>query len=107
VLTGFDAEFTADDATDYRLGGEYVMVARQHLPIAFRAGVFTVSDSTVRAVDTGTGGFATAASFPGRDREIHGSMGLGIGWKHQQLDLGLELGSSGNQFVVSFIHKGK
>lgn len=107
VLTGFDAEFTADDATDYRLGGEYVMLARGHLPIAFRAGVFTVSDSTVRALDTGTGAFATPASFPGRDREIHGSIGLGVGWERQQIDLGLELGNSGNQFVASYIFKGR
>jgi long-chain fatty acid transport protein len=108
ILTGFDARFTADDATDYRLGGEYVMFPAQGPTLAFRAGIFTQSDSTVRALSTGTtDSFATADSFPGRDREIHGTLGLGIVQGRQKIDLGVELGSSDNEYLISYIFTGK
>ena len=108
TLTGFDAEFTADDATDYRLGGEYVFLLRSGFILAPRAGIFTQADNTVRAVHTGTvGAFTDPISFPGRDREIHGALGLGIGIGRQQIDLGLDIGKSANEFLVSYIVRGK
>ena len=108
VLTGFDAEFTADDATDYRLGGEYVLFVKQTVPLAIRAGVFTESDNTVRALNTGTtNSFATADSFPGRDREVHGTVGLGIGLGRQKIDLAFDFADSKNEFLVSYIFTGK
>ncbi len=109
TLTGFDAEFTADDATDYRLGGEYVFLLKNGVILAPRVGVFTQSDNTVRATSTGTGTgvLATNESFPGRHREIHGALGLGIGIGRQQIDLGANLGNSVNEFLVSYIFRGK
>lgn len=109
TLTGFDAEFTSDDATDYRLGGEYVLLLKNGIILAPRVGAFTRSDNTVRATRTGTGTdvYATTGSFPGRDREIHGAIGLGVGVGRQQIDLGANLGSSVNEFLVSYIFRGK
>jgi long-chain fatty acid transport protein len=109
TLTGFDAKFKADDATDYRVGGEYVFQLKNGILLAPRAGVFTQSDNTVRGISTGTGTgvFATPSSFPGRDREIHGALGVGINIGRQQIDLGADLGNSVNEFLVSYIFKGK
>jgi len=109
TLTGFDARFTADDATDYRLGGEYVFLLKNGIILAPRVGAFTQSDNTVRASSTGTGTgvLATTDSFPGRDREIHGALGMGIGIGRQQVDLGASLGNSVNEFLVSYIFRGK
>src|SRR5262249_24548375 len=109
TLTGFDAVFKADDGTDYRLGAEYIFRLENGKIVAARAGVFTQADSTIRAVSTGTGSgvLATPASLPGRDREIHGALGLGIGVGRQQIDLAMDLGNSANEFLVSYIFKGK
>ena len=105
ALTGFDAVFVADDVFDYRLGGEYVVFSKGGVPLAFRAGVFTRGDDSLRAVDTGSNSFATADSFPGKDREIRGALGLGVGLGRHQIDLGIGLGDSDNEYVVSYILK--
>src|SRR5262245_34889395 len=111
TLTGFDAVFKADDGTDYRLGGEYIFRLKSEMILAARAGVFTQADSTLRALSTGSpnepGVFATPAAFPGRDHEIHGALGLGIGVGRQQIDVGIGLGNTANEFLVSYIFKGK
>jgi len=106
-LTEFDAVFTADDGTDYRIGGEYIFQLQNAMILAARAGVFTQADSTIYALSTGTGVFATPASFPSKDREIRGALGLGVGIGRQQIDMGLSLGNSTNEFVISYIFKGK
>lgn len=107
TLTAFDAKFVANDATDFRLGAEYVFQLKNGVLLAPRVGAFTQSDNTVHAVRTGTGAFATPSSFPGRDRETHGAFGLGINIGRQQVDLAADIGTSVNEFLVSYIFKGK
>jgi len=96
-----------DGATEFRLGGEYSLYPKHGIPLALRAGVFTQSDNTLRALSTGSSSFASPSTFPGRDREIHGAVGVGIGAGRYKVDLGGELGSSDSEFLVSFIFQGK
>lgn len=105
VLTDFDAKFTVDDATDFRLGAEYVIQPKGLFPLALRAGVFTQSDNTIRARSTGTQSFATKDAFPGRDRQFHGAGGLGVVWrKAYKVDFAFDLAHQANEYVVSFIY---
>ena len=106
ALTDFDARFTVDDATECRLGGEYVQILKSGSPLAYRAGAYTQSDNTLRALSTGTNSFATTDAFPGRDREAHFTAGVGFGFKRMKLDLAMDLAQSFNQFLVSFIYQG-
>jgi long-subunit fatty acid transport protein len=107
-LTDTDASFTVDDALEYRIGVEYVLL-KSHVPIAFRGGLFTAHDSTIRAVSTGTASFATPAAFPGKDDEIHATAGMGFvfGNGRFKLDAAADFASSANQYVLSFIFRGK
>jgi long-chain fatty acid transport protein len=114
VLTGPNARFTVDDATDVRVGGEWVHLTHGGVPLAFRGGIYTQPDSTIRALSVGrkslpSGGsvpFGTNASFPGGDDEIHGAAGLGIVKGRVKVDLGMDLGRVSNQFLVSVIVQG-
>ena len=110
ILTGADARFTVKDAWEYHFGAEYVLKARA--PIALRAGLFTEHDSTIRAASTGANAFATPASFPGRrrDTEIHVTGGAGIVWGGEgryKLDGAIDRAGSDNEYLVSFIFRGK
>jgi long-subunit fatty acid transport protein len=108
ALTGPDAKFSVDDALEYRIGIEYVLL-KSSVPIAFRGGLFTAHDSTIRAESTGTTSFATPAAFPGKDDEIHGTGGLGLvfGNGRFKLDMAADFANSANQYVLSFIFRGK
>jgi len=114
ALTGPTARFTVDDATDVRLGGEWILFTHGGAPIAFRGGVYTQPDSTLRAVSVGrkalpSGGsipFATPEAFPGGKTEVHGAAGIGIVRGRLKLDFGMDLGSSDNEFLVSVIVQG-
>jgi long-chain fatty acid transport protein len=107
VLTSPDAVFRADDVWEVRMGAEYVLVRK--VPVAFRLGLYTEHDNAIRAVSTGTDSFATAASFPGRDGHVHGTAGAGAVWSggRYRLDLAADVGTDTNQYVVSFIYRGK
>ena len=107
TLTSPDAVFTTDDAWEARLGAEYVVVTKA--PVAIRAGVYTAHDNSIRAVSTGTNAFATPASFPGRKAQVHGTAGTGVVWGQNrfQLSVAADIGPDANQFVLSFIYRGK
>jgi long-subunit fatty acid transport protein len=109
LLTDFDAEFTVDDATEYRLGVEYVFLNRNSKapPIALRGGGFTQSDATIRATSTGTQGFGSEEVFSGGDDQVHGTVGLGFNFKRAKLDLAADFADTNNEYVISFIYRGK
>ena len=104
ILTSPDAKFTVDDAWQYHAGAEYVLTGGK-TPIALRAGLWTESDNTIRAVSTGTNSFSTPAAFPGSDPQVHGTAGVGFVWRHGQfkLDLAMDLSNAYNQYLFSFI----
>jgi long-chain fatty acid transport protein len=106
ALTDFDAKFTVDDATGYRVGGEYVQILKGGTPLAYRGGIYTQADTTIRALSTGTNSFATVEAFPGREREMHYTAGVGVGMGRMKLDLAMDFGQSFNQYLVSFIYQG-
>lgn len=114
VLTGSTARFTVDNAWDVRLGGEWVHLAAGRLPLAFRGGIYTRSDSTIHALSVGrknlSGGvsfpFATKDAFPAGSNEVHGAAGLGIVNGRVKVDLGMDIGSGSNEFLVSVIVQG-
>jgi hypothetical protein len=107
ALTGFDAQFDIDDAVEYRIGGEYVYLSGSGSwpPLAFRAGAFSEEATAIAAVDTGTGAYATEAVFPGADRLIHGTVGLGVAFERVKLDAAADLSSEDNEYVVSVIYR--
>jgi hypothetical protein len=109
VLTGEDAEFTIDDATDYRLGAEYLLPSKGKslLATALRGGVYTKEPATIRALSAGSKIFAPEEVFSGRDREIHGTLGLGLIYKRYKVDFAIDLSESVNEYLVSFIYQGK
>ncbi len=106
LLTGEDARFTIDDATDVRLGAEY-FVFPGDVPLALRGGVFTESDSTIRAVSTGSGGFATTDVFSGRATRLHGALGIGATWRRFQLDIAADLSETDNEYLISVYYRGR
>ena len=108
VLTDFDAQFVADDALEYRVGVEYVFLAGS-TPVALRGGVYTQSDSAIRATSTGTNSYATPAAFPGAGDEVRGAAGVGLAFRQGQykLDLAAAFGESTNEYLLSFIYRGK
>jgi len=113
VLTGPGAEFKVDDATEVRVGCEYVLFGPERIPIALRAGLLTQSDNRLRASSTGAKQAGGAGSlrfpegfFPGGDDEIHGTGGLGLAFPRLKLDFGFDLGPSNNEFVLSAIFQG-
>ena len=109
ALTSEDAEFTVDDATDFRLGGEYVLFNENNfLPVmALRAGVFTEEPSTIRARSTGSTSFATEEVFGGGDREFHGAVGVGFPIDAFTVDVGADFSDTDNEYLVSVIYKRK
>ena len=90
-------------------GVEYVIppAGNRGVAIALRAGSFTEGDSALRAVSTGSDSFASSATFPGGETEIHVSGGIGLSWRRVKLDAGFDLADPANIFVVSLIIKGK
>jgi long-subunit fatty acid transport protein len=108
ILTDFDARFDIDDGTDVHAGAEYLLFETGALPpLALRAGAFSESESTIRATSTGTVSFATEDVFQGRDRQLHGAAGLGLIWRDYVVDVAADFSDSDNEYVVSFIYKGK
>jgi hypothetical protein len=111
VLTGPDARFTVDDATNVRLGGEWVLLTQSGFPLAFRGGVYYQPDSTIHALSVGknTGAqisFATEEAFPPGSDEVHGAAGLGLVTGRVKLDMGMDIGPDSNEFLISFIFQG-
>lgn len=109
VLTQEDAEFKIDDAVDYRFGIEYLLLNVKPLTaLALRAGAFTESDSTIRAISTGTSeSFATEEAFRGRDTQLHGAVGVGINFKRFKIDLAMDWARTDNEYLISAIYQGK
>jgi len=109
VLTGPDAEFTIDDATDYRGGVEYVFSNQRSKvpPLALRGGVYTEESSTIRATSTGSGSFADESAFREGGRQEHLTLGLGVILKRYQFDMAFDFAERTNEFLLSFIYKGK
>ncbi|MCP3980514.1 MAG: hypothetical protein GY716_14525 [bacterium] len=110
TLTNSDSDFTADDATDGRLGAEYVLRnTNNRWPImALRGGAFSESDSTIRAT-TGEGFLAeeaTAKLFDGRDTQYHGTIGVGFILKRMKIDVAADFSETDNEYVVSLIYQG-
>ena len=106
ILTQPDAVFTVDDATDYRLGAEYIVFTK-FSPLAIRGGIFTESDSTIRALSTGTNSLATPEAFAGKDDQLHGAVGLGLSRGRFQFDLGADFSESDNEYLISIIFQSK
>jgi len=109
VLTGVDAEFTIDDATDYRAGIEYVFPNRRikFPPLALRGGAYTEESSTIRAASTGSGSFASEEVFRDSGRQGHLTLGLGFIMKSVKLDMAADFAETDNEYLVSFIYQGK
>ena len=112
VLTSPGAEFDIDDATDYRLGAEYAFVNADNAmpPLALRGGAYRQSAATIEAITTGTPaqpGFASSDVFSGESAEYHGTIGAGIFLKRFQIDLAADFSDSKNEYLVSFIYRGK
>ena len=108
TLTDFDAEFTVDDATEVRVGVEYVLLVGERLKrVALRAGFLTESDNAIRATDTGTESFASEESFAAGDDEERITAGVGLNWENFTLDVAASLGDGRDEFLVSFIYRGK
>ena len=97
-----------DDAWEARLGVEY-LVLRWKVPFALRGGFYTEHDSSIRATFTGTSSFATPAAFPGRSGHIHGTAGVGgvLGDGRFKLDFAANIAQPANEYVLSFIFRGK
>lgn len=114
ILTVPDARFTVDDATNVRLGGEWILLTHRNVPLAFRGGVYTQPDSTIHALsvpkkDLPSGPsihFATKDVFPPGSDEVHWAAGLGIVSGRMKIDLGMDIGPDSNEFLVSFIVQG-
>ena len=109
ILTDKDAEFTIDDATDYRFGAEYVVVTKDPKKphFAIRAGAFTEEPANIRAVSTGRGYFASEEVFRGRDRQTHVTTGVGLIFPRYKLDFAMDFSDAANTFLLSFIYQGK
>ncbi len=109
VMTSPDAEFTIDDATDYRVGLEYVLLNRNSWlpPLALRGGAFSEEASTIRAVSTGSSRLASEDVFRGSGRQEHLTLGLGFIFKRYKLDLAADFSELDNEFLLSFIYQGK
>jgi long-subunit fatty acid transport protein len=105
ILTSEDAEFAADDGTDYRFGAEYFLVERKR-PLALRAGVSLISDGTIRATSTGSQSLVSEDAFMGQDSVFHGSIGLGLNVKRYRIDLAADFSETDNEYVVSLIYQG-
>jgi len=104
-----DVSYTADDAVEARLGMEY---RRSFLTwtLAWRGGVYTEHDAGIHltraAGDVGAlQGQARAMSqgefFPGRDTELHGTLGVGARFYSVGFDLGVDLAEDYEQASVS------
>lgn len=108
TLTDFDAEFTVDDATEVRVGAEYVLRVGERLKtVAVRAGFLTESDNAIRASDTGTVSFASEESFAADDDEKRFTTGVGLNWENFTLDVAAGIGDGRDELLVSFIYRGK
>jgi hypothetical protein len=113
LLTSDDAEFTIDDATDFRAGAEYILFNENNpLPfMALRGGLFAESDSTIRAISTGSLGFATERGlndvFSGRGDQLHAAIGVGFIWDRLKVDFGADFAESDNEYLLSIIYRGK
>ena len=110
ILTDPSSTFTVDDALEYHFGAEYLLLKWPSAPMALRAGVFTDHDSTIRASATGSQSFADSpALFPGRDTEVHVTLGYGLVWGggRFKLDTAADFADSKNEYLLSFIIRGK
>jgi len=109
VLTAEDAEFTIDDAVDFRAGVEYVFPNRgsKFPPLALRGGLYTEESSSIRAVSTGSGSLATEEVFRDAGRQEHLTLGLGFAMKRVKLDLAVDFSEIDNELLLSFIYQSK
>lgn len=107
VLTDFDAQFDIDDATEWRVGAEYLLGLQKQPIWALRAGMFQESDATIAATFTGTNAFASEDVFAGAGDVFHGTLGLGINFQRWKLDLAADFSEIDNEYVISFIFQGK
>jgi len=108
-LHGPDAEFDVSDATEGRLGAEYVFGNLSNVlpPMGLRAGVFTESDSTIRGNFSGGTALVPQDSYPGRANQTHLALGLGFNWARFKLDVAADFSQSKNEYLVSIIFQEK
>jgi len=112
ILTSPDAVFDIDDGTDYRFGTEFLFLQKgPFLALALRAGASRESNSTIEAIDTGSGSFVPdAQAFAGGGAETHVAVGLGLTWGtggRYKLDAAADFADTSNAYLISFIFRGK
>ncbi len=106
LLTGFDAQFEIDDATDFRGGAEYLLPWKK-LTTLLRAGYFFESDATISARSTGTMSFASENIFRGGDDLHHATIGLGLVFDRVKVDVAADFSDHDNEYLISVIFQGK
>ena len=84
-----------------------ILVGERLKNVALRAGFLTESDNAIRATDTGTVSFASEESFAAADDEERVTAGVGLNWQNFKLDVAVSLGDGRDEFLVSFIYRGK
>jgi hypothetical protein len=109
VLTEIDAQFKIDDATNVRVGAEYLFYNDRNSlpPMALRGGAYMESDARITATFTGENALASPEVFAGRGRVYHGTLGLGFIFRKFQLDAGADISDLDDEYLVSFIYRGK
>jgi len=102
------AAFTLDDQTNIHFGSEAVFpLKNKQAAVILRAGTHQDKDSRLRS-DFATGGFGLGSNenFPGREDEVHYSLGLGFVFGNNlQIDTAADFSDLGTEGVVSMIYK--
>ena len=80
---------------------------RYALLLIFQAMDAAGKDSTIRAVFTGEESLVTPGVFQGRDRQYHGTVGLGLVYERFKLDFAVDVTETRNQWLLSLILRGK
>jgi long-subunit fatty acid transport protein len=106
------ADYTVDDAVEFHLGGEYVLLTRG-IGFVFRAGFYTEADNRIRfsgdplGTNDPDGQFfrrTQVALFQAGETDYHYTFGTGfIFSSNVQLDLAANLSTGSNEIVGSFV----
>ncbi len=106
------ADYTVDDAIEFHIGGEYVLLTRA-MGFVFRAGFYTEPDNKIRfsgdplASSDPTGQFVRRtqiALFQAGETDYHYTFGAGFLFSSNvQLDLAANISSGSNEMVASFV----
>jgi long-subunit fatty acid transport protein len=93
-------DVSVEDANELHLGVEYVFLEAKPL-IAVRGGLWHDPDHRFRSQADDP--FARAL-YPKGENTLHVTMGIGVAFKHFQIDIGADFSEAVNQFAVSAIY---